>query len=284
MSSTLSQTDIANLALMKLGQRKVQSITIQTDPSAVAMLVAWPQAVAALSRSAQWNCLKKRANLGQLNPDLNPQVQPIPTGVPTTATPWVPGGNYAVNQFITYANYIYQCLIANTASSNFAADLSKGYWFQTDYYSPNFLPAGYCGQGTLYGWSYGYQLPADFVKLVELNGVSCWNHRTQGRVCEIFGTQLWTNASYADVKYIGQSQDTTVFDSLFVGCLVLLLASMTATDLRKDDETLSARLLQEYSAALAEARTQNGNEAMPPRYDIRSQSRFIRARRRSTNG
>lgn len=286
MSSTLSQTDIANLALMKLGQRKVQSITVQTDPSAVAMLVAWPQALDTVSRSHPWNCLRQRATLGQLNPALNPQVVPADTGVPSTATSWAPGTAYAVNQYVTFGNpgYLYQCLIANTSSSSFAVDLTKGYWFQTNYYSPNFIPPNVSGSGTLYGWAYGYALPADYIKLYELNGVDCWNNTGMGDLYEIFGRGLYTDAPTADVLYTSRCTDPTILDSLFVNALVLLLASMTATSLRKDDEMLSARLLGEYQQALMEARSQDSGEAQPRRYNIVSQSRFVRSRLFSTNG
>lgn len=286
MSSTLSQTDIANLALMKLGQRKVQSITVQTDPSAVAMLVAWPQALDTVSRSHPWNCLRNRATLGQLNPATNPQVVPAPTGVPPTAQAWAPGTAYTVNQYVTFGSpaYIYQCLIANTSSNSFAADLTFGYWFQTDYYSPNFIPPGFNGDGSLFGWAYGYALPADYIKLYELNGVTCWSGQGMGDLYEIFGRGLYTDQPYADVKYTARCTDTTVLDALFINALVLLLASMTATSLRKDDETLSARLLSEYQQALTEARSQDAGEAQPRRYNIVSQSRFVRSRRYSTNG
>lgn len=285
--SQLSQTDISNLALLKLGQRKVQSITVQTDPSAVAMLVAWPQALDAVSRVHPWNCLRKPSTLGQLNPALNPQVVPSPTGVPPAAAAWVPGTAYTVNQYVTFGvpAYLYQCLIANVASGNFAADLTRGYWFQTNYYSPNFIPPGFSGSGSLYGWAYGYELPSDYIKLYTLNGNTCWNNQGMGDLWEIFGGRaLYTDAPSADIVYTARCTDTTVLDALFVNCLVLLLASMTATALRKDDETLSSRLLGEYVGALQEARSQDAGEAQPRRYSIVSQSRFIRSRRFSTNG
>jgi hypothetical protein len=274
------------MALMKLGQRKVQSITVQSDPSAVAMLTAWEQAVGTVSRSHPWNCLKKRATLGQLNPALNPQVVPSPTGVPPQAQAWAPSTAYTVNQYVTFGSpaYLYQCLIANTSTNSFAADLTNGWWFQTNYYSPNFIPPGFSGNGTLYGWAYGYQLPSDYVKLYELNGVNCWQGGGIGDLYEIFGKGLYTDAPYADVMYVCVQPDTSYYDPLFTNALVLLLASMTATAIRKDDETLSSRLLAEFHMALQEARSQDSGEAQPRRYNIVSQSRFVRSRRYSTNG
>ena len=62
----LSTTDIANNALMMLGQRKIQSITDQTDPNAIACNVAWNQAFGSVARETPWNCLKAIAFGGRV--------------------------------------------------------------------------------------------------------------------------------------------------------------------------------------------------------------------------
>jgi len=285
----LSQTDICNLALMQLGQRKIQSINNQTDANAIACNVAWNEAFGSVAREAPWNCLKTAASLPPVLIPNNVNLQD--TGVPSTATIWTPGTAYAVNVYVTYASYLYQCLIANVASNNFAADLTKGYWFQTNYFSPNYLGAPWSGgMGT--EWSNAFQLPADFITLIELNnnnlwggGATAWGTAgSQGASHEIFQDKLLTNQQYAIIKYVQYQPDTTKYDSLFTDALVLKLAAMIATDLRKDDATLSLRLKQEYKQVLSEARTKNAGEDKLRRYNIVSESRFIRSRWRSTNG
>jgi len=285
----LSQTDICNLALMQLGQRKIQSINNQTDANAIACNVAWNEAFGSVAREAPWNCLKTAASLPPVLIPNNVNLQD--TGVPSTATIWTPGTSYAVNVYVTYASYLYQCLIANVASNNFAADLTKGYWFQTNYFSPNYLGAPWSGgMGT--EWSNAFQLPADFITLIELNnnnlwggGATAWGTAgSQGASHEIFQDKLLTNQQYAIIKYVQFQPDTTKYDSLFTDALVLKLAAVIATDLRKDDATLSLRLKQEYKQVLSEARTKNAGEDKLRRYNIVSESRFIRSRWRSTNG
>ena len=291
----LSQTDISNLSLMQLGQGKIQSIS-ENSPNSIPCLVAWPQAFASVARETPWNCLKAPASLGQLIPPST--VTTWNSNIPSTATTWAPGIGYAVNAYVIFAGYLYQCLIANTSSNSFTVDLTKGYWFQTTTFSPNFfgLPAGNTVPGA--GWLYAYALPPDFIALVRLNGGSYWGGWGWGygysggwgaagfgsKNHEIFQRALYTNASCANIVYIQYVSDTTLLDSLFVDALVLKLASMIATDLRKDDATLSARLAGMYERVLAEARVKNSGDDRLRRFDPTRNSRFIRARRQSTNG
>lgn len=290
----LSQTDICNLALMRLGQTKIQSINDQVNGNAIACNVGWIQALSSVSRAAPWNCLKKRAFLGRVAPGQNPEVCPFPP-IPSTAVTWAPGQNYVVNQYILYIGYLYQCIIANTSSDSFAVDLTRGYWFQTNFYSPSYIGPVPGNAGPLYEWNYAFQLPADFILITELNGTWCWGGyggnqggggagNTTGSLFEIYGKAIYCNSASANIKYTSLVMDTTQYDALFVDALVFKLASLIATDLRKDDSTVSERMDSLYREALTEARQKNAAESNPRRYNIVSQSRFVRSRRWSTNG
>jgi hypothetical protein len=293
---------------MAIGQRKIQALTNQSDANAVACLVAWPQAFGSVARETPWNCLKNIASLGQaIIP--NPASVQYGTNIPSSAVTWAPGLNFAVNAYTIYAGYLYQCLIANTASKSFQVDLTKGYWFQTNTYSPNFfgVPAGNTVAGA--PWNYAYSLPSDFIALVNLNGAGCWggwgwgsgcggwggggggwgntggpSNSTQGSPHEIYGRYLYTNDSYANIVYVQYQTDTTVYDSLFTDCLVLKLAAMIATDLRKDDTAVATSMLKMYTKAIQGARTKNAGEDKLRRFNPVASSRFVRARRFSTNG
>lgn len=284
MSGTLSQTNICNLALMRLGQRKIQNITDQSDPNAIACNVGWQQALSEVSRETPWNCLNTRKYLVALAPPSGTQ---NPNPIPPPPAPWAPNTNYAVNDLTTYAGQLYQCLIANTSSSSFTIDLTKGYWFQTTIFYPNYLgpyPGG--NAGTLYEWAYAYALPTDFILMIELNGVNCWNSwgNTTGSLFEIYQGNIYCNTPNADIKYNRYETDTTKFDSLFTGALVLNLAATIATTCRKDDASLSLTLQNEYKKYVTRARTKNAGESNPKRYSIVSQSRFVGSRYNSTNG
>jgi hypothetical protein len=296
----LSQVEICNLSLMQIGQNKIQSITNQNDPNAVACNVAWSQAFGSVARETPWNCLKAIASLGQaIIP--NPASATYGTNIPSTATTWTPGTNYAVNAYVIYAGYLYQCLIANTASASFTVDLTKGYWFQTNTYSPSFfgVPAGNTVSGA--PWSYAYTLPADFIALVSLNGGGCWSgwgwwagwggtsgwqggNSSQGQPHEIYGRYLYTNAALANIVYVQYQTDTTIYDSLFTDCLVLKLSAMIATHLRKDDMGISQTLAMAYRQRIQDARVKNAGDDRLKRFNPISSSRFVQARRRSTNG
>lgn len=285
MALTQSQTDICNLALMRLGQRKIQAITDQTDGNAIACNVGWNQALGEVSRETPWNCLMTRAILPQLAlPAWDTSCSA--SGVPANPPAWVPHTNYAVNAFITYANQIYQCLIANTSSSSFTIDLTQGYWFETTFISTNYLGPYPFGGTSGCEWQFAYGVPTDLILLVELNGLSCWGwgSRTTGDLYELYQNVLMTNAPCANVKYNRFETDTTKYDTLFTGALVLNLAAIIATTVRKDDANLSMRMRQEYEQYVTRARVKNAGERNPIRYNIATQSRFVRSRRRGTNG
>jgi hypothetical protein len=88
----------------------------------------------------------------------------------------------------------------------------------------------------------------------------------------------------ANIVYIQYQTDTTVYDSLFTECLVLKLAAMIATQLRKDDMSLSARIAQAYERRIQVARVKNAGDDKLKRYNPIASSRFVRSRRFSSNG
>jgi hypothetical protein len=284
---TQSQVDISNLALMQLGMRPIQSLADQNDANARTANLAWPLALGVLSRETPWNCLKKRLSLTALAPA--PDAPAANPDIPPGTTNWAPSTNYAVNAYVLFGGtpaYLYQCLIANTSGASFTADLTKGYWFQTDIFSPSYLsPQGNASQ--IYEWSFAYQLPPDFILLLELNGQNIFydgGPNTFGSLYEIFQSVLYCNSEVADIKYNRLEQDTTLYDTMFIDALVFKLAALMATTLRKDDATLALRMTQMYQAVVTRARVKNGNEANARRYSVVAQSRFVGARWRSTNG
>ncbi len=320
---TQSQTDIANIALMQLGQRTIQSLADQNDTNARAANVAWNLALGTVSRETPWNCLKKRVALEQLAPAPD---SPAGEAPPPPASPsgggfssgfssgfstgsggggggggnpslWAPNTNYAVNDLVIFGapvsspgpltGYQYQCLIANTSGESFPEDLTRGYWFQNGPYAPNF-PSPTAGNASrLYEWTFAYALPTDFILLIELNGQNVFydgGGNTFGSLYEIYQNVLYCDTQMADIKYNKFEPDTTLYDTMFIDALVYKLASLMATTLRKDNADLSFKMAQMYQAVVTRARVKNGNEANSRRYSVVSQSRFIGARRWSTNG
>lgn len=131
-------------------------------------------------------------------------------------------------------------------------------------------------------WAYQYQLPADFISLVELNGVDY--HGQPSDDWDIEGRVLLTDAEEAKARYIAYVEDATVWDQLFTEAVIVLLASKIAVPIRQD-EGLAQALKEEFMrSALPKARTKNGNNRRRLRFDPCAESRFLAARYNSTNG
>lgn len=215
---------------------------------------------------------------------LQPTAQtPItPPSPAVTANPWAPATVYAAGDYVTYGSpaYIYQALIANTSSASFTNDLTSGFWFQTDIYNTD--PFNPNAQASLYpsAWAYQYPLPPDFLLLSTLNDSPFSGCETE---YEIIGINLYTNASQAVIKYVQYNEDTTRYDALFVGCLILLLASYIASRRRQDDTQIAARLYAQYLKELSKARAKDAGERKPRRFSPVNNSRWVASRYFSTN-
>lgn len=278
MATTLNQTDLANSALALCGCEPLPDINATDNPAAVDCLANWQQAVTQASRAHTWNCLMAAAVLVP-----TAQTPIVPTPPVPASTPWAPGTVYAVGVYVTFGEpqYLYQCLIANTATASFTNDLTTGFWFQTDLLNTN--PFDPIWLGSLYpsGWAYQYPLPDDFLLLGTLNdNRQDWPEAEY----EIIGSNLYTNCSTAVIKYVQYVTDTTRFDALFAGCVILLLASMIATRRRQDDTNIATNLYAQYRRALSAARAKDAGERKPRRWNPVPNSRFVGSRYWSTNG
>jgi hypothetical protein len=275
MPTTLAKVDLYNMALAELGVEPIADITDLTNPSVVDCNANWQLALAAVSRSHTWNCLMNAVNLVA-----TPQIPITPLPPVPPSRPWAPATLYVAGVYVTYGGALYQALITNTSTAIFANDLTAGFWFQTDTFNsnpfdPNQLAALYPS-----GWAYQYPLPGDCLLLVALNDNPLTGPDPE---YEIIGINLYTNEVQAVIKYVQFNEDTTRYDSLFAGCVVLLLASMVATRRRQDDTNVSAELLARYQKALSAARTKDAGERKPRRFEPVQNSRFVGSRFFSTN-
>lgn len=300
----LGQTDIANLALMEIGQQPIDDIeSLNGEAPAVCRAAFW-QSAREVGRSHNWRCLNKRIRLVQL---VFPQSSSFAQGTaigfpgcyPSVPPPyWLPNTEYAGGTLVTYGQAIYYSLAPfgpQLSSNNFINDLTDGLWAQLYSSTP---PFGFGPASGLYEWGFGYALPSDYLLLSELNGVDCRYGQNEGDLYEIFNNQilnqdktlsnataLFCNEPFANVKYTALIQDTTVWDPLFVDAMVVLLASKIATPIRGDDGKLAMALRQKYKTdTLPTAKLKDAGEGKPKRYDPTRESNFIRSRRGSTAG
>lgn len=287
MPTTLSPTDVANMALSKIGAQAINSLLDQTSVSAIACNQNFLPCYLEVTRSGKWNCLLTPLLLTAITQTPLPN---LPAASAITATPWAQFTSYAPDVYVTYGGYYYQVLYQYTSTANFLNDLTTGALVQTDTQtaSPNFIGLG--GSAYASGWTYQYALPADFQFLAVLNENSCWDFDGAGGAdYELMalapnGMCLFCDQSQAVIQYVQSQPDTTVWDSIFLDAISYKLAAAIATPLRQDGGKLQATMLANYDVALRKGRTRNGGETQARRFNPIRSSRFNQARFGGVNG
>src|SRR6478736_1305662 len=143
----------------------------------------------------------------------------------------------------------------------------------------------------LYKWHAAYQLPADFLRLIEIEGANAWTPR---EYFDVQGKTLLIGRGLIDdempetiiIEYIRRETDTTVFDPLLVESIAMLLAMKCARSLTGSDSKQS-ELRQEYErVVLPRAMTLNAspiNSSLNhPVRELMAKSFMNRARRTGT--
>lgn len=135
----------------------------------------------------------------------------------------------------------------------------------------------------LFRWKFSYTLPADFIAVVMFNGNPVWNEVSN--LFDLSDGSLVTNRDACNLEYVYYNTDTSKYSPSFCSALSCLLAARVAAAIREDGVEVSQALEERYwKTYLPRARMKNGNQARRRRYDLASESRFIAARRFSTNG
>jgi hypothetical protein len=149
---------------------------------------------------------------------------------------------------------------SNTLSSMFAivrdAELRKNLWHFSKARAQ--LPA--LSQAPMFGYSHQFQLPADFLRLIEVNGRQCqpkpqldsWYSIEAGRI-------LIDQSGPLRIRYVRRVEDPTLFDALFVEALACKLAFESCETLTQSN-TKKQTAAQEYEVAVADARRMNAIE------------------------
>lgn len=294
MPTTLSTVQVANIALAKIGAQAIQSITDQTNASAIAVNNNLLLAYLEVSRSGRWNCLLTNAVLVQ-------EVQvPLPgCTVPAGPATWAPNTTYAANTYLTYGGYYYLVAYTYTSSFDFTNDLTFGSLIQTNLPTTNPFFPGNTGQQYASGWAYKYRLPDDYQLLVALNDNVYWSTGNAfgmdasagsggpdgiGMDYQIQGEHLYCNWNSAVIQYVKNQPDTSQWDSMFTNAVTLKLASAIATTLRQDGGKMEQLMMEGYERAMRQARAKNGGERQLQRFNPIVGSRFNQSRYNGLNG
>ena len=127
-----------------------------------------------------------------------------------------------------------------------------------------------------FGWGRQYQLPGDFLRLVQLNGFAA---DEASRNSEIEGDKLLCDEEMAQVRYVRRVEDAAQYDPLFAEALAVKLASKLAQPLT-GSRSLAAEILQEYERVIAPlARRVDSQEDRSRRKQPWVESAFVLARR-----
>jgi hypothetical protein len=127
----------------------------------------------------------------------------------------------------------------------------------------------------IFGWSVQYQLPIDFLRLLQLNR---WRESEARSLHEIEGNKLLTNEQEGQLKYIARVTDANLFDALFIEALALKLASKLAKPLTNSN-SLHGEFLQEYERVTAPlARRIDAQEDRPKRFIASVHSNLVASR------
>tara|TARA_R100001530_G_scaffold126128_1_gene94867 strand:+ start:11 stop:508 length:498 start_codon:yes stop_codon:yes gene_type:complete len=121
----------------------------------------------------------------------------------------------------------------------------------------------------LFGWNSTFQLPADYIKVIEVWPVS--KFRVQG-------AEILSNEDTLNLLYIYEPSDINSLDVLLAEAMALKLAVEVSETLTGKDG-LKDRMMQKFIMGLQEARSANSKDKTP---EHREDSTFWNARRRET--
>lgn len=123
-------------------------------------------------------------------------------------------------------------------------------------------------------WAYRYQLPADCLRVLELNGVDAGVYSS---AFSIEQKELLTNSSQAQIIYTKRVTDPNLYDSLFVEVFAFKLAAALCQQVKGSTSEKGA-LLQMGNAVLSEAGFVDAVEDRPKVIPPWRNSRILQAR------
>ncbi len=112
----------------------------------------------------------------------------------------------------------------------------------------------------VYGYSYQYQLPSDFLKLVDTEFREYLDVQYK-----LEGEMLLTNESTMNIRYVWDITDVTKFDELFFDTLATRIAAEICIELTQDKVLANAKM-EEYKDKLREAKGIDAQDETPDEF------------------
>ena len=105
----------------------------------------------------------------------------------------------------------------------------------------------------VFGWNYMFQLPADCIKVVEVNPISKF---------QVEKRNILSNETSLYLLYVAEPTDINNLDSLLAEAIAMKLAVEVAETLTSK-QGLKQEMMQKFIIALQEARSANSNDRTP---------------------
>jgi len=121
-------------------------------------------------------------------------------------------------------------------------------------------------EAPVFGWNYTYQLPADCIKVVEVEPVSKYMVEKKN---------ILSNETSLYLLYVAAPTDTNNLDILLAEAIAMKLAVETAETLTSKKE-LKQEMSQKYFQSIQEARSANSRDKTPER---RERSSYLDAKK-----
>ena len=118
----------------------------------------------------------------------------------------------------------------------------------------------------VFGWNYMYQLPTDYIKVVEVNPVSKY---------QVEQKNILSNESTLYLLYVAEPLDVQNLDPLLAEAISMKLA-LEICETLTSKQGLKQEMMQKFVIALQEARGANSKDRTPER---REESTYLNAKR-----
>ena len=122
-------------------------------------------------------------------------------------------------------------------------------------------------------YGFAYQLPADYLRCLQFNGVDAGHSLTEFR---IEGTTLLSDEETANLRYIRRIENPAEWDPSFVRAFSFKLAATVAPRITTSS-AVADRLNSAFTDAIADAKQANAIESRPTVVLATERSRFVEA-------
>ncbi len=194
----MTDYEIANMALDKLGSRSITSFTDANNPHSAMIGRFLPFYRREILMMKDWPAAMKQAVLAEIGDSA-----------------WTALTAYLAGAYVTNSNRLYVCITAGTSAASggpttAVSDITDGtaHWRFCQEIETNITE-----------WAYRYPVPADCLRIKSVDN---------GEDYERIGRLIYTNSEDPTLRYVWDMTDSELWDNLMVDALSLRLAAALA--------------------------------------------------------